>query len=89
MNAVRLFSLLVYTFGVFAYGAMLALWISEMGRVGWAARRRAITPGREVDTINGALLALSFLWFAALLRPRRKATAARRSHNAGPMSIVI
>ena len=30
MNAVRLFSLLVYTFGVFAYGAMLVLWIAEM-----------------------------------------------------------
>ncbi len=65
MNAVRLFSLLVYTFGVFAYGAMLALWIREMGRIGWAARTRAVTPGRDVDAINGALLGLSFLWFVA------------------------
>ena len=65
MNAIRLFALLVYTFGVFAYGAMLALWIGEMGRVGWAARTRGITPGREVDAINGALLALSFLWFVS------------------------
>ncbi len=77
MNALRLFALLIYTFGVFAYGAMLALWIGEMGRVGWGARTRAITPGREVDALNGVLLALSFLWFvcnvAALLmsmRPR-------------------
>jgi len=64
MNALRLFALLVYTFGVFAYGAMLALWIGEMGRVGWGARRRlSIAGGRELDVMNGALLALSFLWF--------------------------
>ncbi len=65
MNAVRLFSLLVYTFGVFAYGAMLALWVREIGRVGWGARTRAVTPGREIDAINGVLLALSFLWFVS------------------------
>jgi signal transduction histidine kinase len=63
MNAVRLFSLLVYTFGVFAYGAMLALWIAEMGHVGWGARTRAIAPRREVDVLNGVLLGLSFVWF--------------------------
>jgi signal transduction histidine kinase len=64
MNGMRLFALLVYTFGVFAYGAMLALWIAEMGRVGWGARRRVpIAAGREVDAVNGVLLVLSFLWF--------------------------
>jgi signal transduction histidine kinase len=63
MNAVRLFSLLIYTFGVFAYGAMLALWIAAMGRLGWGTRTRAITPARGVDAVNGMLLALSFLWF--------------------------
>jgi GAF domain-containing protein len=63
MNAMRLFALLVYTFGVLAYGAMLALWIGEMGRRGWGGRTRAVTPGREVDALNGVLLAVSFLWF--------------------------
>lgn len=63
MNALRLFALLIYTFGMFAYGAMLALWIGAMGRVGWAARKRVGPAGRGVDALNGALLALSFLWF--------------------------
>ena len=63
MDALRLFALLIYTFGVFAYGAMLALWLGEMGRVGWGARKRLHPGGREVDALNGALLALSFLWF--------------------------
>ena len=64
MNAVRLFALLVYTFGVFAYGAMLALWIAAMGRGGWGGRRHsAAAQGRGLDATNGVLLALSFVWF--------------------------
>jgi signal transduction histidine kinase len=62
--AVRLFALLVYTFGVFAYGAMLALWGGAVGRLGWGARQtRDAGVSREVDWLNGALLAVSFLWF--------------------------
>ena len=64
MNAVRLFSLLIYTFGVFVYGAILALWIAETGRVGWAGRQSDGTGGpRRYGAMNGVLLALSFLWF--------------------------
>jgi len=63
MNAVRLFSLLVYTFGVFVYGAMLALWLAAMGHLGWAGRRSDGTGGRRRDAINGVLLAVSFVWF--------------------------
>ena len=64
MNAVRLFALLVYTFGVFVYGAMLALWIAAMGRIGWGAHaRQPVAGGSGLDTLNGALLALSFVWF--------------------------
>ena len=60
----RLFALLVYTFGVFAYGAMLALWAGAVGRLGWGARQtRDAGVSREVDWLNGALLAVSFLWF--------------------------
>jgi anti-sigma regulatory factor (Ser/Thr protein kinase) len=64
MTAVRLFALLIYTFGTFAYGAMLALWVGALGRLGWGGREsRSAVSGREVDMLNGALLAISFLWF--------------------------
>jgi signal transduction histidine kinase len=64
--AVRLFALLVYTFGVFVYGALLALWTGEMGRVGWGTRRRRAEDAgssRAADVLNGVLLIISFLWF--------------------------
>jgi signal transduction histidine kinase len=62
--AVRLFALLVYTFGVFAYGAMLALWMGAGGRLGRRARQsRDAHVGREADRLTGALRAVSFLWF--------------------------
>jgi hypothetical protein len=64
MNALRLTELLIYTLGAFAYGAMLALWVRELGRLGWGGRE---TPGgvssSEIATLNGLLLTVSFLWF--------------------------
>ena len=64
MTAVRLFALLIYTFGVFAYGAMLALWVGAVGRTGWGGRQSGNpVVGREVDALNGALLTVSFFWF--------------------------
>lgn len=61
MNALRLAALLVFTFGAFAYGAILVLWVRELGRVGWAGRQPP--PGRAVDLVNGALVSVSFVWF--------------------------
>jgi two-component sensor histidine kinase len=62
MSALRLFALLVYTFGAFTYGALLVLWMRDLGRMGWAGR-----PGRQVEAINGALTIVSFLWFSGLI----------------------
>jgi hypothetical protein len=62
MSALRLFALLVYTFGAFTYGALLVLWVRELGRVGWAGRI-----GRQVEVLNGALTVVSFLWFSGLI----------------------
>ena len=63
MDALRLFALLIYTFGAFAYGAMLLMWIRELGAVGWADRRSTGTWNREADLVNGTLLVISFSWF--------------------------
>lgn len=63
MKALGLLALLVYTFGALTYGSMLVLWVREMGRLGWAARRSCDGPRREVDGVNGALLVVTFLWF--------------------------
>ena len=65
MNALRLFALLIYTFGAFAYGAMLAaLGRASSATCGWGGRSQPPSRrGREVGPVNGALLVLSFLWF--------------------------
>ena len=62
MNALRLAALLVYTFGAFAYGALLVLWARELGQLGWAGRRSA-GPRGEADLVNGILAIASFAWF--------------------------
>jgi signal transduction histidine kinase len=64
MRALGLVALLVYTFGAFAYGAILFLWITQVRSRRWAAREDACAPGGgEGDGVNGALLAVSLLWF--------------------------
>jgi signal transduction histidine kinase len=63
MDAVRLFALLIYTFGAFAYGAMLLMWVRELGAVGWGTRRSDAGSAREADAVNGALLVVSLVWF--------------------------
>jgi anti-sigma regulatory factor (Ser/Thr protein kinase) len=66
MNVVRLLALLVFTFGAFAYGAMLALWIREVGR-GWTGTTGSRSRRGEAELIGGALLGVSFAWFFANL----------------------
>jgi len=64
MNALRLVALLTYTFGAFAYGAILYVWVTETGRRGWATHdRQCSVTSREMDVVNGGLLVLTFLWF--------------------------
>jgi hypothetical protein len=66
MNALRLVALLTYTFGAFAYGAFLVLWVRELGRAGWGGRSSdRSAASQEMDAINGALLVVSFLWFCS------------------------
>jgi hypothetical protein len=63
MDALRLVALLIYTFGAFAYGSILLMWVRELGATGWGASRSVHPSRREVDAVNGALLVVSFLWF--------------------------
>jgi signal transduction histidine kinase len=64
MDGLRLAALLIYTFGVAAYGAILWLWIQEVSHRRWAGGRRAQTQTNEVDAVNGVLIAITFVWFA-------------------------
>ena len=64
MNVLRLVALLTYTFGAFAYAAILYVWVTETGRRGWATHdRQSCVTSREMDVVNGGLLVLTFLWF--------------------------
>jgi hypothetical protein len=64
MRALGLVALLVYTFGAFAYGAILFLWVTHVRSRRWAAREdQSAPPGSEFDGVNGVLLAVSLLWF--------------------------
>jgi signal transduction histidine kinase len=63
MRALGLVALLVYTFGAFAYGAILFLWVTQVRSRRWAARENACAPAGVGDGVNGALLTVSLLWF--------------------------
>jgi len=68
MNLLRLAALLIYTYGVFSFGAMFVLWVREMGKAGWGgARERACGSRRQVEWAGGALTLVSFLWFLGSL----------------------
>jgi signal transduction histidine kinase len=63
MDGLRLFALLIYSFGAFAYGAILVMWLRQLGSRGWAGRVVSGRAGREADAVNGALVVVSFAWF--------------------------
>jgi signal transduction histidine kinase len=69
MNALGILALLVYTFGAFAYGAVLLLAIHEFGARGWAGQPRPPKPSgteresTQAQLVGGAMLALGFAWF--------------------------
>jgi signal transduction histidine kinase len=70
MNLLRLTALLIYTYGVFSFGAMFVLWAREMGKAGWGGARadaRACGSRRQVEWAGGALTLVSFLWFLGSL----------------------
>jgi signal transduction histidine kinase len=63
MDALRLLALLVYTFGAFAYGAMLLMWVGALGADRSAGRGSIAVSNREADSVNGALLVVGLVWF--------------------------
>jgi hypothetical protein len=63
VTAVGVFALLIYTFGAYAYGAVLLLSIQDYGRRGWAAQRRA--GPTEAELVGVAMMLLGTIWFIA------------------------
>jgi hypothetical protein len=64
MNVLSIVALLTYTFGAFAYAAIVYLWVTETeGRRWTAGDRRDGAPPRELDIVKGALVLLSLAWF--------------------------
>lgn len=55
-------ALLVFTFGAFAYGAVLAFWFRELGYRRWGTIRLG-SPATTVDAPSWAMVAVSFVWF--------------------------
>jgi len=64
MSPLPLTSLLVFTVGMFSYGAIFYFWLREFGRTGWAGQQ---TTGcgarRRFDLVGGAMIFVSFAWF--------------------------
>jgi signal transduction histidine kinase len=77
MDSLRLIALLVFTFGLFAYGAMLTLWVRQFtpARTGTHPAPGDCRSGnRSVERLQGALAVVAFFWFgtnlwATLLQP--------------------
>ena len=62
MNLVRLISLLLYTSGVFTFGALFVLWFRGVGRrrAGRGDRSEAVW---RVNRVEGAFSFVTFVWF--------------------------
>ncbi|MDQ3070446.1 MAG: histidine kinase [Acidobacteriota bacterium] len=58
-----LLSLLVFSFGAFAYGAMLAFWLLSPDRGKWTGQRSLPQGPRHVRAVSGAITICSFIWF--------------------------
>ncbi|MCI0568997.1 MAG: hypothetical protein L0Z52_12550, partial [Acidobacteria bacterium] len=68
MNLARLLALLIYTYGAFSFGAILILWLAQMGRVRWGGRVSQSCGWKpRSDLVGGALTFLSFSWFVCCL----------------------
>ena len=67
MDVLNLAALLVYTAGALTYGALLVVWVRELGRVGWGGRTAGAGQEPGSDLLNGGLTVVSFLWFCVLI----------------------
>ena len=63
MNLIRLTELLIYTYGAFCYGAILLLWVREMGQVNYAGRAARPAPRDGSSLVIGSITLVSLLWF--------------------------
>ena len=61
MTGLAILALLIYTFGAFAYGAVLWLSLQDYGRRGWAAQRRG--KPTDAEMVGAAMMLLGFAWF--------------------------
>jgi hypothetical protein len=66
MDVVPLAALLIYTFGAFAYGGLLALWVREKRRA-WSTIADSSAASARTVWVSGALWTVSFLWFVTNL----------------------
>src|SRR5713101_4002935 len=68
MNLLHLMALLVYTVGMFSYGAIFFLWLRQRGKTGWAGQPSiACGVRRPADLVSGAIVLVSFTWFTVSL----------------------
>ena len=68
MSILPLVSLLVFTVGLFSYGAIFIFWLSEFGKAGWAGQQiTGCGARRSFDLVGGAIVFVSFAWFAVNL----------------------
>lgn len=61
MTGLAILALLIYTFGAYAYGAVLWLSLQDYGRRGWAAQRR--DQPTDAEKVGAAMMLLGFVWF--------------------------
>jgi histidine kinase/histidine kinase/DNA gyrase B/HSP90-like ATPase len=63
MTVLRVAALLIYTFGVYAYGALLVLWSRDVSRAARTSAPGGASESYQTVLVSGALFAVSFLWF--------------------------
>jgi anti-sigma regulatory factor (Ser/Thr protein kinase)/GAF domain-containing protein len=63
MRLLQLAALLIYSFGIFAYGSMLALWFRELSRATTSLPDQTTPAGVRTFFVAGALWTVSLLWF--------------------------
>ena len=65
MTGLAILALLIYTFGAYAYGAVLWLSLQDYGRRGWAAQRR--DEPTDAEKVGAAMMLVGFVWFVVNL----------------------
>ena len=61
MLVLGVLAVLIYTFGAYAYGAVVWLSLQDAGTRGWAGQRR--TDPTEAEVVGMAMMVVGFVWF--------------------------